>query len=144
MGAESLLGCFMPLPQCLLVSSFLKPGTFFSDSVCSGAIYHLLLIVCAILKVYILLCVWVCMCHGDHVATRHFLVDSGSLVSAVLCSSWPVSIPVQFFTGLLGLDHCIWLYTWLTEFELWPSGCEAAIYLPLIYFTLDMGPYYVS
>lgn len=96
------------------------------------------------------MCVWVCMCREGHVATKHILIESGSLVSAVLCSSWPVSIPVQFFAGLLGLDHCIWLYTWLTEFELRSSGLWGSYlsaepsFWPLIYFTLEMRPYYVS
>lgn len=125
MSAESLLGCFMPLPQCLLVSSFL-----FAQA------RHLCLIVCALGYLSSLancLCYFkslhIIVCLGEHVPCSNkalpcFIV---SLVSAVLCSSWPVSIPVQFFAGLLGLDHCIWLYTWLTEFELQPSGCEAAI-----------------
>lgn len=103
---------------------------------------------CYFKNLHIIVCLG-CMCRGDHVP-EGILIESGSLVSAVLCSSWPVSIPVQYSAGLLGQDHSIWLYTWLTEFELQSSGLWGSYlsaepsFWPLIYFTLEMGSYYVS
>lgn len=108
--AQSLLGCLMPYPSAWWCPFFslLQPGTFLSDRLL-WAIYHFLLIVCAIIKVF---CVFGCACA---MGTKASLLNRGSLVSAVLCSSWPMSIAVQIFTGLLGLDHCIWLYTYMAD-----------------------------
>lgn len=139
----------MPLPQCLLVSSFLfvQARHLFVWQSVLWAISYFLLIVCAILKIYILLCVWVACAVGT-MYQRAFLLNQGLLflLCCVLAGQWASRYNI--------LQDC-WVRTTasgfrLTEFELQSSGLWGSdlsaepSFWPLIYFTLEMGSYYMS